>query len=217
MEEKKGFDFGAFAQTAAKVITSPAAFFREMPKTGGYAEPLLFMVVMGVVNGLVTAVLGLFGLTFIFSMGMAIASIIIYPVMYAVFGFIGAAIVYVIWKLMGSQENYETAYRCVAYIAAFMPIVSIIDIIPYIGVLAGIAILTWVYVVASVETHKLPSQKAWLVFGILGAAIFLMSLGAGMASRSMQSGTEQRIKEMQKSTEDMKKKLEEMQKEMEKK
>jgi hypothetical protein len=215
--EKKGIDFRAMLQTAIKVVTSPPAFFREMPKTGGYAEPLLFMVVMGVVNGLVTAVLGLFGLTFIFSMGMAIASIIIYPVMYAVFGFIGAAIVYVIWKLMGSQENYETAYRCVAYIAAFMPIVSVIDIIPYIGVLAGIALLTWVYVVASVETHKLPSRKAWLVFGILGAAIFLMSLGAGMASRSMQSGTEQRIKEMQKNTEDMKKKLEEMQKEMEKK
>jgi hypothetical protein len=215
--EKKGIDSAAMLQTAIKVVTTPAAFFREMPKTGGYKDPLLFMVVMGVVNGLVTAVLGLLGLALIFSMGMAIASIIIYPVMYAVFGFIGAAIVFVIWKLMGSQEPFETSYRCVAYIAAFMPIVSLIDIIPYIGVLASLALLTWVYVVASVETHKLPSKKAWIVFGIIGAAIFLMSLGAGMASRSMQSGTKQQIEEMQKSTEEMRKKLEEMQKQMEKK
>jgi hypothetical protein len=203
--EKKGIDSAAMLQTAIKVVTTPAAFFREMPKTGGYKDPLLFMVVMGVVNGLVTAVLGLLGLALIFSMGMAIASIIIYPVMYAVFGFIGAAIVFVIWKLMGSQEPFETSYRCVAYIAAFMPIVSLIDIIPYIGVLASLALLTWVYVVASVETHKLPSKKAWIVFGIIGAAIFLMSLGAGMASRSMQSGTKQQIEEMQKSTEEMRK------------
>jgi hypothetical protein len=215
--DKKGIDFAAILQTTIKVVTSPVSFFREMPKTGGYKEPLVFMVVMGVVNGLVTAALGLFGLAFIFSTGMAIASIIIYPVIYAVFGFIGAAIVFVIWKLMGSQEPFETSYRCVASIAAFMPIVSVIDIIPYIGVLASLALLTWVYVVASVETHKLPSRKAWLVFGILGAAIFLMSLGAGMASRTMQSGSERRVKEMQQSTEEMRKKLEEMQKQMERK
>lgn len=186
--EKKGIDFRVMLQTAIAALTSPGTFFREIPKTGGYAEPLLFMVVMGVVNGLVTAALGLFGLTFIFSTGMAIASIIIYPIMYAVFGFIGAAIAFGIWKLMGSQEPYETAYRCVAYIAAFMLIVSVIDIIPYIGVLAGIALLTWVYVVTSVETHNIPSQKAWIVFGSLGVAIFLMSLDVGIVSRSMQSG-----------------------------
>lgn len=215
--EQKGIDVSAMLQTAVKVVTSPADFFREMPKTGGYKEPLLFMVLMGALNGLVTAVLGIFGLAMVFSTGMAIASIIIYPVMYAVFGFIGAALVFVIWKLMGSAEPYETSYRCVASIAAFMPITSILNVIPYIGVLASLALLTWIYVLASVGTHKLPAQKSWLVFGIIGAALFLMSLGAGMASRSMQHGTQQQIEEMQKSAEEMKQKLEEMRKEMEKK
>src|SRR3990172_1643316 len=189
--DKKGIDFGAMLQTAIKVVTSSAAFFREMPKTGGYQEPLLFMVIMGVVNGIVTAVLGIFGLALIFSVGMAIASIIIYPVMYAVFGFIGAAFVFAVWKLMSSAEPYETAYPCVAYIAAFMPLVSIINVIPYVGVLASLALLTWIYVLASVEAHKLPVQKSWLVFGIIGAALFLMSLGAGMASRVVQHGADQ--------------------------
>lgn len=215
--EKKGIDFAAMLQTAVKVVTSPADFFREMPKTGGYKEPLLFMVLMGAVNGLVTAVLGLFGLAFVFSTGMAIASIIIYPVMYAVFGFIGAALVFVVWKLMGSPENYETSYRCVASIAAFMPITSILNVIPYIGVPASLVLLTWIYVLASVGTHKLPAQKSWLVFGIIGAALFLMSLGAGMASRTVQQETEQQMKEMRKSAEEMMKKtLEDMRKQMEK-
>ena len=37
--------------------------------------------------------------------GMALVSIIIYPLVGAVLGFVGAAIVFVIWKLMGSRES----------------------------------------------------------------------------------------------------------------
>lgn len=32
--EQKGFDFAAIPQSAIRVITQPAAFFREMPKAG---------------------------------------------------------------------------------------------------------------------------------------------------------------------------------------
>lgn len=183
--EAKGFDFAAMPQTAIKVLSSPSAFFREMPKTGGYVEPLIFMVIMGVIGGLIQAVFSLIGLSLVAGMAMGVASVVLLPIMIAVFGFVGAAIVFGIWKIMGSQESYETAYRCIAYMSALTPITTVIGIIPYIGSAIGIVIMTYFIVIASVEVHKIPSQKAWLVFGILGAIFIVLSLSAQFAARRL--------------------------------
>ena len=88
-----------------------------MPKSGGFVEPLVFMVSMGVVSGVIQSVLALVGLSFAASFAMAIASIIIVPIMTGIFGFVGGAILFVIWKIMGSEQSFETAYRCGAYAA----------------------------------------------------------------------------------------------------
>ena len=38
------FDFGTVIDDAKKVITDPIAFYRSMPTTGGYANPLIFAI-----------------------------------------------------------------------------------------------------------------------------------------------------------------------------
>lgn len=207
MEQKKT-DFAAMLRTAIKVVTSPAAFFREMPKTGGYKDPLLFLVVMGAATGVITVILGLFDLVTIFSAGMAIAATIIIPAVFVVFGFVGALIAFAVWKLLGSQETYESAFRCVAYIAAAMSIVAVIDVIPYIGWVAVVALVTYLYVTASTGVHKIASQKAWIVFGIIGVAVLFLGLGSEFGTRSAQQSAEQRVQEMQKTLEEMQKKME---------
>jgi hypothetical protein len=224
MEETKDIDFRAMARTAVRVITSPAAFFREMPRTGGFGGPIVFMMVMGLAAGIVNAVLSIIGLHIGMGIGMALVSIIIYPLVGAVLGFIGAAIVFVIWKLMGSREPYETAYRCVAYLAALWPITTALNVVPYIGVLIVIAIWVYFYVIASIETHKISSRRAWLVFGIIGAILIAMSFGFIIAQRAMMEESskyrkqlEQSTEEMQKNSEEAQKALEEMQKQLEKK
>ncbi|MBI5641148.1 MAG: YIP1 family protein [Nitrospirae bacterium] len=221
MEKAKGIDFAAIPQTAIRVITSPAAFFREMPKAGGFVEPLIFAVVMGIAGGLIQTVLHLAKLQLAVGMGMGLASIIIMPIVIAVFSFIGAAILFVIWKLMGSQESYETAYRCGAYLTALTPITTILGIIPYAGSAIGLVIMTFYLVVASVEVHKIPAQKAWLVFGILAAIFIAMSISAQFAAKRMatealkwQKEAEEASKVMQKQAEEMQKAAEEMQKNM---
>jgi hypothetical protein len=191
--EKKGIDFAAIPQTALKVLTSPVSFFREMAKTGGFVEPLVFLVALAVVTAIVDGVLGILGLKFFLSVWAALFSIIITPVVAVIGGFIVAAILFIIWKLLGSQESYETAYRCVAYLAALWPIMAMAGAIPYIGALITIVLLTYFCVTASVETHKIPAQKAWIVFGIIGAALFFISLGAEIATQ----GTRQQLLEMQ--------------------
>ncbi len=221
--ETKGIDFAAIPQTAIRVLTSPMTFFREMPKTGGFVDPLIFAIFMGVISGLIQAVLSIIGLRLVISVGMALASVILMPIFVIIGSFIGAAILFVIWKLMGSQESYETAYRCGAYISALTPITALLGIIPYIGSPIGIVLGIFFIVIASIEVHKIPSQKAWLVFGIIGAIFVLLSISSEFAARRLareatkfQKEWEQRSKEMQKQAEETQKAAEELQKQLQK-
>ncbi|MBF0564760.1 MAG: YIP1 family protein [Nitrospirae bacterium] len=213
--DTKGIDLTAIPQTAIKVLTSPSAFFREMPKTGGYVEPLVFVLAMGVVSGLMRMVLGILGLS-LTSLVWGIASVVVIPIFIAIFGFVGAAIMYIIWKAIGSQENYETAYRCMAYISVITPITTALSLFPIIGSIAGIAISTFFIVTASVETHGINSKKAWTVFGIIGAIIALTSLSSQFAARRAVENATLFRQSIEKSSELMKKQAEEMQKQMQK-
>jgi hypothetical protein len=222
--DPKNIDFAAMPQTAINVVTKPSEFFQGMPKTGGFLEPLVFAVVMGVVVGIIQAVLGLVGLGAAGGYGgggmSGFSMILFMPIAAAIGSFIGAAILFVIWKLMGSQENYETAYRCGAYLMALSPITTILSAVPYAGGLVSMAIFTFYIVIASVHVHNLPSQKAWLVFGIIGVVLAFGGLYSEYKARNMMSemgkwgklGEEYRksAEDMQKSSEEMRKQAEEM-------
>lgn len=221
--ENKGIEFAAIPQTAVNILTSPSNYFRNMPKAGGFIEPLVFAIVMGIISGFIQAVLGIMGLRLVMGVGMALASVILMPIVIVIGSFIGAAILFVIWKLMGSQESYETAYRCGAYMSAISPIIAILGIIPYIGSPVGIVLGIFFIVIASVEVHKIPSQKAWLVFGIIGAIFVIMSITSEFAARRLtreatkfQKEWEGRAKDMQKKAEDAQKAAEELQKQLQK-
>ena len=157
-----------------------------MPKKGGYLQPLAFVVAMGVAGGIIHAALSLILLTIMpgarmgamagMAAGMEIVTIILFPIMMAIGSFIGAAILFVIWKLMGSEEDYETAYRCGAYGTALTPIYVLINLIPIAGPLVSIVISLYILITASVEVHKLPARKSWIVFGTIDAVIIALSI-----------------------------------------
>src|SRR3990172_5655810 len=179
----KSIDFAAIPQTAVKVLTSPSEFFRHMPKTGGFVEPLVFMIAMGVAAGLLGSILSVLRLKVGVGMAMGVGAGIIMPIMIAIFGFVGAAILFLIWKLMGSQESYETAYRCGAYIGVLTPISVLLHLIPYVGAAASALLMTFFLVTASVAVHNIPSRKAWLVFGMIGGLLVFFSVSAEFAAR----------------------------------
>ncbi len=169
--------------TALTVIKDPAGFFRGMPKSGGFGDPLVFLVVMGVVSGILSAVFSLFHLGGVVSMTGALMMVIWMPIAVLIGGFIGAAILFVIWKLMGSSESYETAYRCGAYAGAISPITTILGFIPFVGPMAGLVWMLFLLVTASVEVHKIAAKTAWMVFGIIAAILALASISAQLAAR----------------------------------
>jgi hypothetical protein len=177
--------FQGILNTAIAVITKPADFYRGMAKTGGFVDPLIFIVVMGVIGGLIQAVLGLAHLVPCYSVASALKSILYFPIASAIGGFIGAAILFVIWKLMGSAESYETAYRCGAYASAATPIMMILGVIPYAGGLIGLAWMLFLLVTASVEVHKIAAKTAWIVFGIIAAILAWGQLTARRTAQKM--------------------------------
>jgi len=51
----------SIAKDAIQVITRPIQFYREMEKSGGFAVPSIFIIVIAIVTGLTISTLTLFG------------------------------------------------------------------------------------------------------------------------------------------------------------
>jgi hypothetical protein len=208
--ETSQINLAAIPDQVIKVITTPVAFFRSMAKTGGLLDPLIFVIVIAVVNGLLQSLGFFIGVHPMFGAGMAFASIIIVPIFAAIFSFIGAGILYVIWRLMGSTQNYETAYRCLAYASAITPITTLLGFVPYLNLL-GLVWMLYLLVIASVEVHGIAAKTAWIVFGILTALLALFQISAYQTARQMgQSG-----EAMQRNMGEFSKQMEQMQKQIE--
>ena len=214
MEEGKSLVNG-IVSTALKVITNPSGFYRDMPKTGGFQHPIIFLVVMMVVS-MVIGYIGSLAHIGISPMGGmmgsgALAGIIIAPIIGLIFSFIAAGILFVIWKIMGSQENYETAYRCAAYSSGIIPVTSVLGFIPYLG---SVAVLLWCFyllIAASIEVHKIKSSLAWTVWGIIAALFIMLSLSAQYAARKFSGEWMEKAKEMEKKGKDVEEATKKMQ------
>ena len=80
---------------------------------------------------------------------------------FAVIGsFIGAAVMFVIWKLMGSEQNFEAAYRCVAHATAIYPVMAVVGLIPYIGTVIGVVWGFYLMYCDSTQVPKIDAGKA---------------------------------------------------------
>jgi hypothetical protein len=183
--EAKDINFAAMPQIAVRILTAPAESFRKMPKKGGFLEPLVFALVMGLTASIILAIWSLLGLGYGGGASPGLAaiflSIIYMPVIFVICSFIGAAIVFLIWKVMGSTQKYEVFYRCIAYLMVLAPIIATINVVPYAGIILSFAIVTFYIVIASAEVNGIPVRKALQVFGIIGV-VWIIGVGLTMLS-----------------------------------
>jgi len=178
---------------AIKLITNPVDFFRTMPKSGGLVDPMLFMVftvlidvIMMFVESFVKHGAGVYGF------GVLVGSFVIVTLIAVILSFFVAGVFYAIWSFMGSNENYETSYRCIAYLHIVVPITILLGVVPYLGLL-GIAWWLYLIVTATMAVHNLPAKPALLVFGIIavlaGLAYYSSVSSAIRAKEHMQEFT----------------------------
>jgi hypothetical protein len=189
MNEKSSFDIQQIIEQVRAIITQPVSYFQSMPKAGGFGDPVVFVAVMGAVAGVIAALFALFGSAGGLLVGV-FGALIFGPLMAVLGAFIGAAVLYVIWKLMGSTEDYEAAFRCQAALAALYPVSALLGVIPYIGSIVTIAWAAWLLVEASVAVHGRQRKTAQIVFGVLAVLFIFTSLGSERASREMEARME---------------------------
>ncbi len=166
----------SIAKTAIKVLVSPSHFFREMPKTEGFVKPLMFMVAMGVIDGIILGVFSMVDSQSPSDIGMGVASAVLLPFGLGILGFAGSAMLFGMWRLMGSRESYGTAYQCFSCISAVTPIIAVVGLIPYIGAAVGIAVATYFVAISSIVIHGISSYKVWPVFLIIAVICMILSI-----------------------------------------
>ncbi|WP_291321536.1 hypothetical protein [Desulfonatronospira sp.] len=96
-----------------------------------------------------------------------------------------------------------------AYTAAIIPITTVLNLIPYQGVVIGLVWVTYLLVTASVKAHGIKPQSAWIGFWIICAIFVFASVSAEMAARKLSSEMQAWEAEMHERTGDLKR-LEEM-------
>ncbi len=179
------FNLSKLVEDAKSVVTDSVGFYRNMQKTGGYAEPVIFVVVMAAITGLLVAVFSMFGIGQVGGMAVGVFAVIVMPIFAVIGSFIGALIMFVIWKLMGSPHGFETAYRCVAYATAIYPITFFLSLVPYIGSIIGVCWGMYLMFTASQEVHGIARQTAMIAFGVMALLAVFFQVSSEIAARKM--------------------------------
>ncbi len=178
-----------------KLIVKPDDFFRSMPKDGGYLEPLSFVVLATLLGVLLNAV------EMLVTRGVGLSMVAIWlltvPLIMVILSFFFSGICYAAWSFMGSKENFETSYRCVAYMQILFPIMILLSIVPYLALL-GIAWWLYLMVIATREAHKVSVKPALLVFGIIAALSGLIYYNSVSSAIKSKEHLEEFTKELKK-------------------
>lgn len=177
------FTFQDLFRWAAVLFQSPRDFFRGMERKGGFAVPCLYVLWWSFISSFVGFLVALL------RGGRLVqaAGVILGPPVVVGLGFLMAGLLFVVWHLMGSKEDYETAFRCWAFMAPLGAVGSALGIIPFLPLLV-FAYTFYLVVLATQEVHGIPSRRAWLVWGSLAGACFaillvLLAVGAVIQSR----------------------------------
>lgn len=169
-----------FIGTWKKVITTPGDFFREMPTSGGYGEPLKFAVVNYIIAGI--------GLTLI-SLGRAFFMIVAMPIFGIIGLFISGLILYICFKIVGGSGSYEGTVRMLSYVSA----VNAVAWIPIIGWIVALYAI-YLKIVGGTFVHNITTLRSVIavfipiiVVGIIVVAM-LAAILAMLANMGMSGG-----------------------------
>ena len=186
----------ALFETIQMVLLRPMEAFAVMRREGGFTDPLLYTLILGMVGAVVSFVfsIGLHsfglgrrnGLGAMFGLGTApFTMLILMPVIIVLFTFIMAGIVHlVLMMLCGAKQPFETTVRVVCFASGSA---NIVHIIPFCGgTIAGIysIVLNCIGLARAHETDTWRAVVAVLAPVVIccsGAVFFALMMG-GLAA-----------------------------------
>lgn len=188
---------GNILGTFLGVLLSPIAQLRRLKEEGesvGIKSSVIFVLVMGVISGLLTAIIGMFVEPAAIASGqIPKASLWLAVVLVPLFSLLGCFIsAFFFWGITdglfkGSMDQYKTTVRLLALPSAYYPISALLGAIPKVGQYIGIAINVWIliYIVWGLIAVKAAKPVQTIVISIILAA--LLGLIGGLAYFSAQN------------------------------
>lgn len=166
---------------------------------------IIFVVVMGLLNGLITAIIGTIKPSAAVAVGaskaMVWSAVLIMPAVALIGSFIAA---FIIWGLIdgvlrGTMPQYKTAYRLLAILAAFSPVTALLAAIPgnitatiTIGQVLGFLVNIWATIVmiqGIIIVCDTPKVRTWVTCIVLFGFLFALGLMARVAAnQQLQAG-----------------------------
>jgi hypothetical protein len=155
----------SFLGVAKTVVTKPSGFYQNMPPTGGYTAPVIFLAVCLGITGILTAL-------FLWSF----AGFFSYIIFYFIFSFIAAAVLhYIAQQFFEGKGAYEGMFRVVAYagvmqLVGWLPAIhGIFMIVTFCAALYGL----YLQVVGLEKVHQINAGQA-VVTVLIALAVFII-------------------------------------------
>ncbi|MCJ7663391.1 MAG: YIP1 family protein [Desulfobacterales bacterium] len=158
----------SFIGVMKTVLVKPKDFYQNMPVTGGFSPPFVFLAICLGVSGILAAIIA----------GVDVFLFLKLVIFGAIFSFIGAGILHLIaQQFFEGKGAYEGVYRTVAYAG----VVNLLTWIPVVGFLAGLYGL-YLQIVGLEKVHKITAGQAvvtvliafaiYLIFGLVVGGVF---------------------------------------------
>jgi hypothetical protein len=191
----------AFIEAVKLFVTSPAEAFAQTKRSGDYASPLIFAVLVGWIGVIISQLWGMLFNASLFSMfpgemgeqmgamaatsiGAFFFSVIIAPIIVAATMFIWSGIVHLCLMLVGglneSTSGFEGTFRVISYAA----VAQFAHIVPIAG---GLIVTVWTIILGVIglsDLHRTTQGKATAAILIPFAlcCLCLVAFGAMMAA-----------------------------------
>jgi len=187
-----------FFKTLFQCLFTPSSFYRRLPTSGGYADPLLFAILVSLLGAIVAFAWGrltghavrhllssidsfapLLDLSQtdprqkVWEIGFVIAT----PILTIMYLFLATLFYHVLLRLLGAgRSGFEATFRTIAYANC----VSFLFVIPFLGPLAAGIAYRVLIILGFARVHKMSGGKACVV-GLLPVVlvwglIFLLAL-----------------------------------------
>jgi hypothetical protein len=181
-----------FKNTWLKVMRSPGDFFAQMPKEGGYTDPVKFAAINYLIAGISWMIIQFAFQYMMGSMNIAIISLAMGFVSFIgilIIGFIGlfigGGILHIFFRILGGTGTYEGTVRLIAYASAAMALSGI----PFVVIPAGLYMI-FMAVIGGTKVHKISPERSVVavVIPTVIVAVIVVVLVAAIALFLYSSG-----------------------------
>ncbi len=188
---ESGFSIKKLFEDSKTSLLNPKEFFISMSGEGGFLEPVIKVIIFGVISGIITYIWSLLNIIPKAMAGIAgsnagiIIILLSHTITALIFLFILGIILLIISAICGGTTRFEPNIRVIAATTVLLPVSSFLNILSgihvYPGMIVGYLIVLygiWMVYNALITVLEAKEGAAKTTSVILGALIFIIMIGS---------------------------------------